>query len=268
MKSISSCSGPSESGLWSSSSSSTFRYSAYEGMRAGSPRRRGRARAATPGSTDGCAAGETAASTGDPGLQEQRKISVRPGRVLRGTLVVLGALACSSVTAGEGVSGRSLLFIGNSLTYVNDLPAMVAKVAEAADDSIRVAMVAGPNLAVIDHVNGATDAVAQIGRGTGASWCFSKGLLRRACAGTRWSSPRCVSRLTSAESTPGRRSSCRGHGGSTRSRWRRPACLRGWRPGPGVAGGWRRCSADRLARADRTAASAGDIPALASARRR
>ena len=74
-------------------------------------------------------------------------------------------MACSSVTATEGVSGRSLLFIGNSLTYVNDLPAMVAKVAEAADDSIGVAMVAGPNLAVIDHVNGASDAVAQISRG-------------------------------------------------------------------------------------------------------
>jgi hypothetical protein len=96
-------------------------------------------------------------------------MSVRPGRVLTGTLVVLGALACSAVTATEGVSGRSLLFIGNSLTYVNDLPAMVAKVAGAADDSIRVAMVAGPNLAVIDHVNGATDAVAQIGRG---GWSF------------------------------------------------------------------------------------------------
>ena len=96
-------------------------------------------------------------------------MSVRPSRVLAGTLVVLGALACSSVTATEGVSGRSVLFIGNSLTYVNDLPAMVAKVAEAADDSIRVAMVAGPNLAVIDHTNGATDAVARI---DGGNWGF------------------------------------------------------------------------------------------------
>ena len=96
-------------------------------------------------------------------------MSVPPGRVLTANLVVLGALACSSVTATDGVSGRSLLFIGNSLTYVNDLPAMVAKVAEAADDSVRVGMVAGPNLAVIDHVNGASDAVAQIGRG---GWSF------------------------------------------------------------------------------------------------
>ena len=104
-------------------------------------------------------------------LQEAELMLVRRGRTLVGTLTA-GALlagACSSVTAPDGVSGRSILFIGNSLTYVNDLPAMVAKVAEAADDSIHVAMVAGPNLAVIDHVKGATDAVAQIGRGR---WSF------------------------------------------------------------------------------------------------
>lgn len=97
---------------------------------------------------------------------------VRPSLAVMGTLAAaafLAGAACSSVTATEGISGRSLLFIGNSLTYVNDLPAMVAKVAEAADDSVRVGMVAGPNLAVIDHVNGATDAVAQIGRG---GWSF------------------------------------------------------------------------------------------------
>ncbi len=96
---------------------------------------------------------------------------VRRGRTLAGTLIAAAVLAgaCSSVTATEGSSGRSLLFIGNSLTYVNDLPEMVAKVAEAAHDSVRVAMVAGPNLAVIDHVNGATDAVARIGRG---GWSF------------------------------------------------------------------------------------------------
>jgi hypothetical protein len=96
-------------------------------------------------------------------------MSVRAGGVATGTLVVLGALACASVTATEDVSRRSLLFIGNSLTYVNDLPAMVAKVAGTAGDSILVAMVAGPNLAVIDHVNGASDAVTQIGRG---GWSF------------------------------------------------------------------------------------------------
>jgi hypothetical protein len=96
---------------------------------------------------------------------------IRRGRTLAGTFTaaVVLAGACSSVAAPNGVSGRSILFIGNSLTYVNDLPAMVAKVAEAADDSVRVAMVAGPNLAVIDHVNGASDAVGEIARG---GWSF------------------------------------------------------------------------------------------------
>jgi hypothetical protein len=48
--------------------------------------------------------------------------------------VFLGGSACSSITATEGPSSRTLLFIGNSLTYANDLPAMVAMVAEAAQD--------------------------------------------------------------------------------------------------------------------------------------
>jgi hypothetical protein len=104
-------------------------------------------------------------------VEEAHLMLIRRGRTLVRTLAAATLLAgaCSSVTAPDGVSGRSILFIGNSLTYVNDLPAMVAKVAEAADNSIQVAMVAGPNLAVIDHVNGATDAVAEIRRG---GWSF------------------------------------------------------------------------------------------------
>jgi hypothetical protein len=96
-------------------------------------------------------------------------------RIVRGGLatagLLAGAWACSS-TSGPGPApapARSVLFIGNSLTYLNDLPALVKGVAEAAGDSLRVAMVAGPNLAVIDHVNGATDAVARI---DGAEWGF------------------------------------------------------------------------------------------------
>jgi hypothetical protein len=83
-----------------------------------------------------------------------------------------------------------VLFIGNSLTYTNDLPALVAKVARAAEDSVGVAMAAGPNLAVIDHTNGATDAVARI---DGGNWGFV--VLQQgptpACAVTPRSSPPC-----------------------------------------------------------------------------
>ena len=145
--------------------------------------------------------------------QGAEKMLVRRGRALVGALTAAAVLAgaCSSVTATEEISGRSLLFIGNSLTYANDLPAMLARVAEAADDSVRVAMVAGPNLAVIDHVNGASDAVAEIGRG---GWSFV---------------------VLQQGPGPAPRSSFRGPGGSSPSRWRPPASLPDWRRGPSGA---------------------------------
>ena len=88
----------------------------------------------------------------------------------RRALVLALAVACtSSVPPDDDPAPHSVLFIGNSLTYTNDLPAMVAQVADAAHDAVRVAMAVGGNLAVIDHTNGATDAVAQIDRG---GWTF------------------------------------------------------------------------------------------------
>ena len=87
------------------------------------------------------------------------------------TLLALsaGLAGCSPATSGDELSTRSVLFVGNSLTYTNDLPALVAQVARAAQDSVGVGMAAGPNLAVIDHTNGATDAVARI---HGGDWAF------------------------------------------------------------------------------------------------
>ncbi len=61
--------------------------------------------------------------------------------------------------------GHHVLFIGNSLTYVNDLPATVAAIAASAGDTVRVAMEAGPNLALIDHLTGSSNAVARIAQG-------------------------------------------------------------------------------------------------------
>jgi hypothetical protein len=85
-------------------------------------------------------------------------------RSLAAAGIIAGAWACAATSASEPgpAPARAVLFLGNSLTYTNDLPALVRLVAEAAGDSLRVAMAAGPNLAVIDHVNGATDAVARI----------------------------------------------------------------------------------------------------------
>lgn len=94
---------------------------------------------------------------------------MRPVWVLSVAALLSVEPACSPVTSAEGVSGNSILFVGNSLTYTNDLPAMVEKVAEAAGDSVRVGMVAGPNLAVIDHTGAGTDAMTQI---HGGHWAF------------------------------------------------------------------------------------------------
>jgi hypothetical protein len=58
-----------------------------------------------------------------------------------------------------------VLFIGNSLTYTNDLPGTVAAMALAAGDTIQTQTVAAPNLALIDHVAGQTNAVEAIKSG-------------------------------------------------------------------------------------------------------
>jgi hypothetical protein len=79
----------------------------------------------------------------------------------------LAATCLSGAAATTGVlpaGGHHVLFIGNSLTYTNDLPATVAAIAAAAGDTLRVTSVAGPNLALIDHLNGATNAVAVMAR--------------------------------------------------------------------------------------------------------
>ena len=58
-----------------------------------------------------------------------------------------------------------VLFIGNSLTYSNDLPGTVAGLARSVNVTIHVASVAGPNLALIDHVEGSSNALGVIRQG-------------------------------------------------------------------------------------------------------
>ena len=77
--------------------------------------------------------------------------------------------SCSSSTAPVEPPGRSVLFVGNSLTYSNDLPAMVEKIAVADGDPLRVGMVAGPNMAVIDHTPDGSEARREI---AGSGWAF------------------------------------------------------------------------------------------------
>jgi hypothetical protein len=58
-----------------------------------------------------------------------------------------------------------VLFIGNSLTYFNDLPGTVARLTGSANLTIHVASAAGPNLALIDHVEGSSNAMDMIRQG-------------------------------------------------------------------------------------------------------
>jgi hypothetical protein len=84
-------------------------------------------------------------------------------RPLALTLVIL-ACGGSSFSSSEGSSYR-VLFIGNSLTAYNDLPHVVAALGALVGDTIIVEAVTRPNLAVIDHVNGASNAVSVIRQG-------------------------------------------------------------------------------------------------------
>jgi hypothetical protein len=84
---------------------------------------------------------------------------------LFGTTSCLGQKIAGPLPAG----GIHVLFVGNSLTFVNDLPGTVAALGEMSGDTIRVAASVGANLALVDHLNGASDAVARIQQG---GWKF------------------------------------------------------------------------------------------------
>ncbi|HEY4302949.1 MAG TPA: hypothetical protein VGM82_00670 [Gemmatimonadaceae bacterium] len=89
-------------------------------------------------------------------------------RQLTVLVCAIGSSACGAATTTfEPLppGGHHVLFIGNSLTAVNDLPATLAAIATSAGDTIYVAASAGPNLALIDHANGGSNARAQIARG-------------------------------------------------------------------------------------------------------
>jgi hypothetical protein len=95
------------------------------------------------------------------------------------TIVLLAALACSlddparatrppdTTPVTHRVPGVRVhvLFIGNSLTYENDLPGTVAALAAFAGDTVNVESVTGGGLALIDHYNGATNALQVVDRG-------------------------------------------------------------------------------------------------------
>jgi hypothetical protein len=77
-------------------------------------------------------------------------------------LACVTATACNSQKATAPLVGKRVLFIGNSLTYVNDLPGTVAALALGSDDTIGVQSVASPDFALIDHYNGASTALGEL----------------------------------------------------------------------------------------------------------
>lgn len=90
--------------------------------------------------------------------------------MLRAIAISLCAIATTTCAASRSgfeplpAGGHHVLFVGNSLTYANDLPGTVAAVAASAGDTIVVAMAAEPNVALIDHVHGASNALDRIAR--------------------------------------------------------------------------------------------------------
>jgi hypothetical protein len=100
----------------------------------------------------------------------------RPNRGYWPRLGALGAcvVAVSCLSGGRSIGplpagGIHVLFVGNSLTYVNDLPSTVVAIAASAGDTIRAAAAVGADLGIIDHLNGGSDAVQRL---RGARWDY------------------------------------------------------------------------------------------------
>jgi len=76
-------------------------------------------------------------------------------------LLILGFLAAPASAQNRPIQ---VLLIGNSLTAANDLPRLLAAVANAGGDLYETESVTGPGLALIDHLQRSTRAAATIAR--------------------------------------------------------------------------------------------------------
>ena len=73
-------------------------------------------------------------------------------KLLTLAFIVLSAFSCSSDQENTEIDENiGILFIGNSLTYFNDLPILVKERVEAQGKEVVVKMVAYPNYAIVDH---------------------------------------------------------------------------------------------------------------------
>jgi hypothetical protein len=82
-----------------------------------------------------------------------------------GVTATAGACQDPSGPTPPASAGLRVLFVGNSLTYYNDLPETFAAVARGAGSSLVVEMFAQPNYGLVDHlrVSGAVEAAIRTG---------------------------------------------------------------------------------------------------------
>ena len=78
--------------------------------------------------------------------------------------LLTGAAACQDTSEPKPPLSLKILFIGNSLTYYNNLPGTLAEIAVAGGEVIQVEMVAKPGYALIDHLTNSTEAEDAIRR--------------------------------------------------------------------------------------------------------
>jgi len=81
-------------------------------------------------------------------------------------IALVGTLGCLSLSGptAEVPEGGTVLFVGNSLTYANDLPQIVEALSAGGTQAIEARMVAFPDFSLDDHVSRG-DAMAAIRRG-------------------------------------------------------------------------------------------------------
>ena len=72
---------------------------------------------------------------------------------LRLVLILLIFISCNTVRTNNSPKTYNILFVGNSLTYTNNLPKLVEATAKAKDITIKTQTIALPNYALIDHWN-------------------------------------------------------------------------------------------------------------------
>jgi hypothetical protein len=86
--------------------------------------------------------------------------------------VLAACLSAGTTQPRLSGTGTPILFIGNSLTYVNDVPGIVQALAAVRGDSLAVETVAFPDYALIDHWNDGSGRGTARGEIAATKWKF------------------------------------------------------------------------------------------------